>query len=200
MSSEAPDTQRHADDLSLARRVLVGDGQACQEILQRLECVPAVLRERHRRMGSPLSSEELEDVQQDALMEMWVKLREFRGQAALETWAYRFVTNELLAAVDRKLRRARITSRDESQDPDTQPAAGPDSDSPSLDRSVLHLALSRLSEAVAEVIRARHFDERSFEEIARDSHTPVSTIKARYYRGLCDLKRLIAPHWRNVAP
>lgn len=195
-ASEGQEPAGHAADLALVRRSLRGDLGATREFCQRLACVPAMLRDRHRRMGRPLSTEELEDAQQETLAALWAKRDEYRGQASIETWAYRFVSNEMLKALERRRRSARARGDDEILEGHSAPAP----EAPPLDGAVLHAALDRLGSPAADIIRARHFDDRSFDDIARSSRAPLSTIKARYYRGLCDLRRLIEPQWRKVAP
>lgn len=172
------------------RRAQAGDARATETVLERLACVPAMLRSRHRRLGAPLGADELEDVEQETLTALWTKLGLFNGIASLETWAYRFAMNELLRAADRKLRRARL--RPEDRDARLDELEAPVATEPGEEHLALELALGRLPPAVADVIRARHFDDRSFEDLARVSREPVSTVKARYYRGLCELKRLVA--------
>ncbi len=193
-----PDPCPHAEDLELVRRALAGDAQASDDVAERLLCVPAILRERHWRLGAPLNADELEDAQQDTLVALWRKLGEYRGLASLEAWCFRFSVNELLRAVERKRRRAWRTHATPEEALASVPS--PEADELALDHAVLTAALERLAPAAAEVIRGRHFADLTFEALARRSREPISTLKARYYRGMCELRRYIEPHHRRMAP
>jgi RNA polymerase sigma-70 factor (ECF subfamily) len=187
-AADRPPQAPHASDLALVQRARSGDARATDEVLERLVCVPAMLRDRHRRFGAPLGADELEDVEQDTLAALWSKLELYRGLASLETWAYRFAFNELLKTVDRKRRRTHL--RPEAPEATLEELVAPtplETDDDALD---LEVTLARLAPAAADVIRAHHFDELSFEEFALLRGEPLSTVKARYYRGLSELKRL----------
>ena len=180
-------------DVELVRRARRGDPDAIELLLDRLACVPAMLRERHRRHGLPLSPDDLAEVEQEVYAALWGKLDGFEGRATLETWAYRFVVLELYKALERRARQRR--------------AAGDDAGLASVpalvreelfvDAAVLHEALERVGPPGADVIRLRHFDALSFDEIAARSGEPEPTIKARYYRGLKRLREALEPHLRK---
>jgi RNA polymerase sigma-70 factor, ECF subfamily len=169
-----------AHDVELVGRARAGDAEAVERLLDRLACVPAMLRERHRRLGSPLSAEDLAEVEQETYTALWSKLAGFEGRAALETWAYRFVVLELLKGLDRRARRA--SSGDDER----------------LALVALHAALERVGPPGADVIRMRHFDQLSFDAIAARSGEPEPTVKARYYRAMKRLREALEPHLRRV--
>ncbi len=196
----APDPAHspHAEDLALVSRALAGDARASEEVAERLLCVPTILRERHWRLGAPLQPDELEDAQQDTLVALWTKLAEYRGLASLEAWCFRFAVNELLRAIERKRRRAWRTLASPEEALEGVPT--PEADELALDHAVLTAALERLPPAAADVIRARHFGDLTFEALSRTSREPISTLKARYYRGLSELRRFIEPHHRKMTP
>lgn len=174
------------DDLHLVRRALGGDDRAISELTGRLACVPAMLRDRHRRYGSPLGRDELAEVEQDTLLAMWGKLPQFEGRASLETWVYRFTVHELLKAIVRK-RRARILDGDVA----LQSQAAPEQEEAAVDLAALDESLRRLGPPSSDVIKLRHFESLSFEEIASRTCEPTSTIKARYYRAMERLREIL---------
>jgi RNA polymerase sigma-70 factor (ECF subfamily) len=194
--SSAQAGPRHARDLELVQRAREGDERAIAELAERLACVPAMLRERHRRFGSPLSSEDLAEVEQETLAALWSKLAEFEGRAAIETWAYRFTMHELLKGTDRQRRNRRFVASSEAL---LEARAAPEDEEPPIEPGVLHEGLERLGPPASDVIKMRHLDELSFDEIARHCGEPVGTVKARYYRGLERLRELLAPRIRRVA-
>jgi RNA polymerase sigma-70 factor, ECF subfamily len=176
----------NADDLTLVRRALDGDSRAREELTERLACVPAMLRDRHRRYGAPLGNDELLEVEQDTLLAMWSKLGQYEGRASIETWAYRFTVHELLKAIVRK-RRARRTEGETA----LLSHAAPEREEPSVDLVTLDESLRRLGASSSEVVKLRHFESLSFDEIASRTFEPTNTVKARYYRAMERLRELL---------
>ena len=171
------------EDLALVRRALAGDERATRELLRRIECLPVMVLLRHQRMGSPLPPQELDDVVQNALTALWRKLDRYDGRARLEQWAYGFASVELVKTVERRARRAREQPSGDSPDV----AVDPPEELP-LDVEKLDAALGRLEGNDARIVRARHYEELGFDEIAERQGRPVNTIKTRYYRSLKRLR------------
>ncbi len=86
----------------------------------RMKCVPAFLRARNKKCGSPLGSEEIADLIQDTLMALWMKIGTFSGEAKLESWAYRFCVLEMRSALRRKHRRAKHIHEDSTVLPELE--------------------------------------------------------------------------------
>lgn len=186
-------TDEHAGDLELVRRALEGDSAAVEALVARLACVPPILRAKNHQLGSPFDAEGVEEIVQETLLALWSKLPAYQGRAKLETWAYGFCTNQLWKALERRSRSARIELSN------SEPAAGNDvSDGPPISAPEIEHSLERLSPETADVIRSHHFEQLSFEDIARRDRTPLNTVKARYYRGLVRLRALLAARWRKV--
>jgi RNA polymerase sigma-70 factor, ECF subfamily len=178
----------HTSDLDLARRARAGDALAIELLCRRLACVPAILRDRHARYGSPLKAEDLEEVQQATLVALWSKLGSFEGRASLETWAFRFTVLELLKCLARYDRGRRLIA-----DADAELARTPDREAPEppMEPERIHASLDAIGPPANDIIRMRHFEERSFDDIAQAYAEPVNTIKARYYRGLQRLREIL---------
>jgi RNA polymerase sigma-70 factor (ECF subfamily) len=196
--SSTPPTHRdgrdHTADLDLVARARSGDADALERLAERLSCVCAMLRDRHRRLGNPLSPEDLAEVEQETLMALWDKLATFAGRASLETWVYRFMVLELHKGLDRRRRQRYFMAEGESW---LSNRAQPEPSEPEIDPIVLHEGLERVGSPGADVIRMRHFDELSFDEIAHHLGEPANTVKARYYRGLERLRILLGPLLRR---
>lgn len=190
------DDRPHAADLELVRLARLKDPRAIANLTDRLACIPAMLRERHHRYGSPLSGDELAEVEQETLTALWGKLATFEGRASLETWAYRFTVNELLKGIDRN-RRLRRFVRDGQTELDAR--AEPEREEPRLELDTVHACLDRIGPPAADVIRMRHFESLSFEDIARRSDQPLSAVKARYYRGLERLREMLSARWEEAS-
>lgn len=171
----------HAD-LDLVRRALQRDRKSLQELAARLRCVPRLLTVRNARLGGAFRPEELADVSQDVLLIVWQKLKEYRGFSALDGWVYRISRYEYMNALRRL--RGRTDSLDEL-------ALDPSQESNPWEFEDVHRGLERIGEKEAEVIRLKHFEELTFEEIGARLGVSPNTVKARYYRGLRALEPLL---------
>ncbi len=166
----------------MAQRAIAGDPVARRQFAQRMQCVPGILAARNSRLMPPLGREEIDDVVQDTLVAIWNKLHAYAGQATLESWAYRFCVLELMAA-------ARRRRRSSTEDQETLLREGPAiQDANPFAYEDLHLALEDLSAGTAEVLRMKHFDQLTFEEIGDALGESANTIKSRYYRGLAQIR------------
>lgn len=169
-------------DLAVVRRVLQGEAAARDELIDRIACLPAMVRVQHARRGAPLPADELDDVVQEVLLALWRKLARFDGRVPLLMWAHGFVSVELHKALERRGRRQRRTVA-----ATTEPAAPPAA--PELDRERLHRALADEPRVDAQILRLRHFEGLDFETVARTLGMPLNTVKTRHYRCLERLRR-----------
>jgi RNA polymerase sigma-70 factor (ECF subfamily) len=156
-----------------------------------MKCVPSILANRNARFGSPLGSDELADLVQDTLAAVWAKLGTFAGESALESWVYPFCVNFLMNAIRTKQRRPDHLVLESRPDLATQVL---EVEQVYQRAELLYRHLQRLEQSQERVIRLRHFDSLSFEEIAARLVMPVSSAKALYRRGLERLRVYLAPH------
>ena len=175
-----------AVDLDLVRRGMKGDRAALDGLMDRLGCVEPILKSLNRRMGGPLTPADLEDLTQDTLVTIWEKLSTFEGRAALSTWAYRYC---FLGMLDRRRTVRKSRQRHVTLDA-AAGTAGPKAPS-ATDRITLLDSLLSLSELEARIIALKHFENRTFFEIADLLELPPSTAKSHYYRGIESLKALL---------
>ncbi len=169
---------------------LAGSVQARSSFAARMQCVPRFLHVRNQRLGSVLGPEDLRDLTQDVLALVWKKLADFRGAARLETWVYRIAVYELMNRV-RKLTSQRALGQDDAEShlaglraPRGQAAC---------DYDDLHVGLERLGPPEGDVLRLKHFDELTFDEIGAELAIPANTAKTIYYRGIARLRELLGP-------
>lgn len=172
-----------ADDLVLARACLAGDELALARLVRRLACIPRILEALSARIGRPLDEQELEDLGQETLVLAWRKLETFTGEARLETWTYGLARLELMNAIRRKRRRPEFHREAPAQEPEQGDPAPPNRH----DRDYLVAALGRLDPSEGDVVRLKHFEDLTFDDVAARLGLTPSTAKTRYYRGLARL-------------
>lgn len=189
-------SEQHARDLELVRAARGDDPGAAQELAERLACVPAMVRGRNRRLGAPLREEELAEVIQDVLLTVWRRLDSFGGRSRVETWVYGFVVH----LVHRRVERER--SRPRRLDPEAgglELEVHDDPPEPEDEYRVVHDKLAAIGPPGADIIRLKHFDQLTFEQIGDELDMPVNTVKTRYYRSVERLRALLTPYWRQVS-
>jgi len=172
----------HQRDQELVRAVLSRDVGTFECLIERMSCLPRILDGLNTRQGRPLADHDLADVMQDTLVVTWRKLETFDGSASLETWVFGIARFEFMNAV--RKRRRRHTS--ELPEPDLR--AAPEEESlDRLDHEILRQELAALDRMESEVIRSKHFDDLTFDEIGRRLGVSINTVKTRYYRGISHL-------------
>lgn len=180
----------HLSDLELVRDLRRGEPEAIAGFVRRMRCVPLSLAAQNARLGRPLNEHDIEDVSQEVLVLIWNKLGTYAGLSTLETWVYRFTSFELMNAVRRKRTRKRVVELEH------EPAVTTPDDARRrfLEYEHLHRALGRLESIEADVIRLKHFEDLTFEEIATRMSMPANTAKTKYYRGLIKLQETLRAH------
>ncbi len=169
--------------------VLRKEARALSTLSERLGCIPRFLFKIHGQRGRRVPSDWLSDLAQTTFVVVLEKLREFRGEACLETWVYRTCYFQYLAHEKMARRKRPLPVATEALD--EHPAAQGSLEE-ALDRDQ---AMAELAEVVAELpaeqrrlLERRHFANESFKAIADDQGIPLGTLKNRYYRVLEELK------------
>ncbi len=170
-------------DIHLAQRVLGGENQAVDEFLERMLVVRRVLQAKNLRLGRRLDPSGLEDAIQDTLLAIWRRLDSYEGRGNLEAWAYHFAHRVLLSKT-RLRRNGPELSLDATP---SEPESEDGQVDPFLQESVYE-ALERLGPPGSHVLRAKHFEGLTFEEIAAREGEATSTVKSQYYRALKKLR------------
>lgn len=175
-------------DAELVRATLAGNPLATDRFVGRLICVRRILAAQNTRFGGALDRTELDDLAQDTLLLIWRKLDQFVGHSSLETWAYGIASFEMMNAVRRKRREPLATELLEEL-PEPGPALAL---SPALEYEHLERELARLDPLQARVIRLKHFEGRTFDEIARIMSLSTNSAKTLHYRGIKRLQVLLS--------
>lgn len=190
--TDTDESQERENGRIAAQRARAGDAAATEWLVERLALVPAFLRSRNARLRQPLAPEELDDVVQETLTTIWNRLDRFEGRSSIDTWICGFALNGLRKAIERRARRRRLADLDDVTDI-VDPAEAPEE--ATIDPIHVEEAIETIGPPASDVIRMRHFEDLTFEEIARRSGSNENTVKARYYRGLGRLKELLNSRW-----
>lgn len=192
-SSPAPDLP----DSALAARIAGGDRDAF-----------AVLMRRHNRTlyraarGILRHDADAEDAVQDAWLDAYAAMGDFRGDAKLSTWLTRIAVNAALQRLRRRRRTAEIIRLEGDLDMDTPAGDGTvpaiDPDRPDLaagraeTRRLLEKAVDALPDAFRIVFVLRAVEEMSVEETSAALGVPEATVRSRFFRARGQLRESLA--------
>jgi RNA polymerase sigma-70 factor, ECF subfamily len=159
-----------------------------------------IVRYQHRLLRYLLYLTGHRELAEDLFQEVWMRVlvrgAQFNGQARFETWLFTIARN-LVIDQRRKRTTCSLDELFEGGNDDDRPMsfeiAGDeptpfDRVSNLEDRERIAAALLQLDTLHREVLVLRFHEELSLEEIAKVTHTPLSTVKSRLYRGLAMIK------------
>jgi len=192
-------TQRKLDsrseDSTIIAAALNGDDRAYQRLMDKYH--DAIFNFIYRMVRD---REQVEDLTQEAFIKAFASLKSFNEEYAFSTWLYKIATNNSIDYIrKKKLQMFSIDKPIESRDSDFTFEL-PD-DSYEADRELisdqravmLNEAIEQLPEKYRLVIRLRHVEERSYEEIAKMLKLPIGTVKAHIFRA----RELLYKHLRG---
>lgn len=177
-----------AAEQAFVTAVLTGDVTRMSELIERLTCVKRMLRARNRAMGFPLTPGELDDVEQDTVLTVLRRLGDYRPLAPLESWILGVCAFRLRDAVRNKAKRHR---RSVSLETDAVECPMNSVERVMNDWSESESFLRRLGGVEADVVRLKHFEDLTFDQIGVRLGIPANTAKSHYYRGLQRLRDLL---------
>lgn len=131
----------------------------------------------------------VEDLVQEVFIKAFKNLATYSNQYAFSTWLYRIATNHTIDYLrKKKLPTFSISDPIKTKDgevevqlPDTSFAT----DAPIIKherKAIVQEAIANLPEKYRKVIRMRHMDELSYDEIADELNIPLGTVKAHIFR------------------
>ena len=180
------DTPESLYEQTLVIRSQLGDEAAFEALLQRYG--PRLLRFVQRMMQS--SPEMIADILQEIWIGIYRALPRLRDVSKFHPWAFRIARDRIYREYRR--RRPAVLCADE-----TQLAALPDSaevDS-APDGEELRHCLELISPEQREALILRFFEELSYEEIARTTHSSIGTVRSRIHYGKEALKKA----WKGIS-
>lgn len=156
-----------------------GDRDAEAAMAERLMILPRLLAETNRRRGRPLQGHDLEDLAQELTLKIWSKLGEFEGFGSLEEWLVHFCYYEI-QNYRRSQQRRSFHQQAASEGRSERAPQVPDP----LIAEEIQALLAQVGPPSSEVLRLKHCEDLTFQEIGRRLERSPNTVKAQYYRGL----------------
>ncbi len=184
MSEKTTTSQRSQRDIELVEAALSGNQKAYQQLVDKYE-KPLY----YHILKLVRNREVVEDLVQEAFVKAFDSLKSYNRDYAFSTWIYRIATNNSIDYLRKK--KLNTLSIDE-------PVPGKDGDmkmeltdeTSHTDREIIRKqrkalireAIENLPEKYRVVIRMRHMEEFSYEEISEELNLPLGTIKAHIFR------------------
>ena len=185
--AKKPSIDDKTPDLELVRRSAAHDHDAFR-----------VLMKRHNQMlyraaRSVLKDEaEAEDAVQEAYLQAYRAMGDFRGDAKVSTWLVRIAVNEAITRLHKQARRAEVIRLDGDDLHDQHSSEDSMNDSPpelperaalrAETRKLLEAKIDQLPDAFRTVFVLRAVEEMTVEETAAVLGIPDATVRTRFFR------------------
>jgi RNA polymerase sigma-70 factor (ECF subfamily) len=186
--NKVPTIDDKTPDTDLVRRIAAHDHDAFR-----------VLMKRHNQMlyraaRSILKNEaEAEDAVQEAYMQAYRAMKDFRGDAKLSTWLVRIVVNESITRLHKQTRRAQVIQldgadlqADQHSSEESMNESAPEHPERAALRSetrkLLEAKIDQLPDAFRTVFMLRAVEEMTVEEAAAALDIPEATVRTRFFR------------------
>lgn len=201
-----PDTSRASKPLNPQReeagRFAGGDYRATDGLARDADLLALTSEERRSQLLWDVqrvtkSSEDAEDIVQEALLRAWRSLQQFRGDAQISTWLRAIVRNTAREWLRNRGSRINVpigTARaDEDEFPlleltDTRPDPEETCARREMER-LLHAEIQALTLASRRAIELCALEEQSLRDAAQAMNVNVVTVKSRLFRGRQLLQR-----------
>jgi RNA polymerase sigma-70 factor (ECF subfamily) len=174
-------------DLALAQRAADGDRQAQRELFHQLK--NAVHHTLFRILGA---NRDIEDLIQDAFLEIFRALPSFRGDSSLARWAQTIATRTAYLAIERRKPAAVDLDVVEDEIVDRDPDAHRDAHRVALARQAarrLYAALDRIDAKQRIAFALAVIDGLPLAEVAQLTDASLVAVKTRVWRARRDLMK-----------
>jgi len=183
------------DEEDLIRAALSGESQSFGQLVQRYQ--DRLFTAMVSIVGS---TDEAEDVVQEAFIQAYIKLDTFQMNSRFFTWLYRIAFNYALSR--RRKNRNQVSldqTRETTGNDPTDHREGPDANMV-RDESVLQVrrAMERLSDDHRMILVLREMQGMSYEHIAEILEIEIGTVRSRLNRARSQLKTNLEqlPDWK----
>ena len=182
--ASAEERPGESDD-HLIDAALAGESLAFGELVERYQD-----RLRNTLLRFTGSTEEAEDVAQEAFVQAYLKLSSFQRSSRFYTWLYRIAFNLAVSKGRKRRPRVSLNAVQEAGGPEpTSEVATPDDPLLETERAeLLHSAIGDLAEDHRQVLVLREFEGLDYQQIAEILETPIGTVRSRLFRARSQLK------------
>ena len=145
------------------------------------------------------STDEAEDVVQEAFIQAYLKLDTFQQNSRFFTWVYRIAFNYALAR--RRRHRGHLSLEEGREVSGSEPTSRVETPDAHMTRgediSLVHKALALVSEDHRSILVLREMEDMAYEEIAEVLSISIGTVRSRLNRARFALKQQLEkfPQW-----
>jgi RNA polymerase sigma-70 factor (ECF subfamily) len=168
-----------AEELALCRRIAGGERQLFGQLIDQYSGLVA-----GAISAQGVDAADIDDLAQQAFVNVFKGLHGFRGDARLSSWIYRIAMNVARAHLKRRAERPQPESVELAMESGQQPAdtrAGAASEW--TGQVALRQAMLRLPEVQRTALALFYFEELSYEEIAQALRLNLNTVRTHIRRG-----------------
>jgi RNA polymerase sigma-70 factor (ECF subfamily) len=171
-------------DIELVKQALNGNDSAYTELMNRYKKKVEIIVSRLVKKEF-----DVEDLVQEIFTKAFTSLSTFKSEFSFSTWLYKIATNHCIDHI--RKRKISTYSLDEELEleEDMVHREIPDwSKTPDYEllrkekNEIIHQAINSLPEHYRKVIILRHFEDKSYEEIAKELKLPIGTVKVHLFR------------------
>ncbi|MDZ7757465.1 RNA polymerase sigma factor [Rhodohalobacter sp.] len=172
------------EDDKLVARAVAGDQGAYKSLMEKYE-TPLFFH----LLKMVKDKEQVRDLVQEAFMKAFDNLQSYNTNYAFSTWLYRITTNHAIDYLRKK--KLQTTSIDEPvKTKEGEMNIQLEDEHSGTDRKIIrkqrsdiiHEAIEDLPDKYRVVIKLRHFEELSYDEISEQLDLPLGTVKAHIFR------------------
>ena len=172
------------EDDKLVERAVAGDQGAFKALMEKYE-TPLY----YHLLKMVRDKEQVRDLVQEAFMKAFDNLESYNTNYAFSTWLYRITTNHTIDYLRKK--KLHTTSIDEPvKTKEGEMTIQLEDEHSGTDRKIIrkqrseiiHEAIEDLPDKYRVVIKLRHFEELSYDEISEQLDLPLGTVKAHIFR------------------
>lgn len=186
-TSDAPRenaSESSLEDDALVKEARNGDEQSYKRLVNKYE---RALYYHILKMVN--DKEQVEDLVQEAFVKAFDNLESYNTNYAFSTWLYRIATNHTIDYLRKKklqtlsIDKPRKTKSGEMEMQLEDQSAQADRNIIRKQRqNIVQHAIDELPEKYRKVIRLRHMEEKSYQEISEELDKPLGTVKAHIFR------------------
>ena len=169
------------DDIALVEQCLSGETAAFGVLVDRYQ--EAVFNVALRMVNR---YEDARDIAQTVFLKAYRNLGSYKAEYKFFSWIYRMVVNESINFLDRRRSTESLEDIYVSPEPDPHVSL----ETAELNRS-LERSIASLSPAHRAVIILRHFEDLSYDEIAKTLQIPEKTVKSRLFSARRQLREAL---------